>query len=57
MTEVCGTAENLQQSVVELRELLQLSMWVELYVIPPYLTAYMSVKRKGNEEVRRILRR
>ncbi|CAK8681365.1 uncharacterized protein LOC143461065 isoform X2 [Clavelina lepadiformis] len=56
MTEVCGTAENLQQSVVELRELLQLSMWVELYVIPPYLTAYMSVKREGNEEVRRILR-
>ncbi|XP_076814934.1 uncharacterized protein LOC143461064 isoform X2 [Clavelina lepadiformis] len=56
ITDVCGTSDNLQQSLAELHDLLQFAIWIELYLLPPYLTAYLSIKQAANKEIRRMLR-
>ena len=53
----CGNSKNYQKTLSRIRDLLQLAMWIELYTIPPYLTAYFSVKTKSKTKVRSLLKR
>ena len=49
--------ESMHGTIAHIRELLHLAMWVEFYTIPPYLTAYFSIKSENNLQVKKILKR
>jgi len=53
---VCGNSENLMRSLSELRKHLQTAMLLELYTIPPYLTALFSLKRNRLKKAASILK-
>uniref|UniRef100_F6TAB1 Iminophenyl-pyruvate dimer synthase domain-containing protein n=4 Tax=Ciona intestinalis TaxID=7719 RepID=F6TAB1_CIOIN len=40
----------------EIRNIIQMGIWVELYTIPPYMTAMLSLKREKFKEVYNILK-
>uniref|UniRef100_H2Z907 Iminophenyl-pyruvate dimer synthase domain-containing protein n=1 Tax=Ciona savignyi TaxID=51511 RepID=H2Z907_CIOSA len=53
---ICGTATNLQNTIKDLQNIIQMSMWLELYTIPPYITAMLSLKRELWQEVYYLLK-
>nr|XP_018673405.1 uncharacterized protein LOC100186290 isoform X1 [Ciona intestinalis] len=50
-TSICGTRENLRATMVDIRSILQMGIWLELYTIPPYMTAMFSLKRELVQDV------
>ncbi|XP_078482977.1 uncharacterized protein LOC100180317 [Ciona intestinalis] len=53
---VCGSERNLTKTVTHLKEILQMAIFVELYTIPPYVTAMFSLKRERFKEAYLILK-
>nr|XP_026689571.1 uncharacterized protein LOC113474058 isoform X2 [Ciona intestinalis] len=53
---VCGSEEYLTRTVTHLKEILQMAIFVELYTIPPYMTAMFSLKRERFKEAYSILK-
>nr|XP_018671579.1 uncharacterized protein LOC100177334 isoform X1 [Ciona intestinalis]XP_018671581.1 uncharacterized protein LOC100177334 isoform X1 [Ciona intestinalis]XP_026694728.1 uncharacterized protein LOC100177334 isoform X1 [Ciona intestinalis] len=53
---VCGSARNLEKTVDDLRRYIQGGMWIELYTIPPYMTAMFSLKKNHPKEAYSLLK-
>nr|XP_026689508.1 uncharacterized protein LOC100184772 isoform X2 [Ciona intestinalis] len=53
---VCGTPNKVIKTMEEIRNIIQMGIWVELYTIPPYMTAMLSLKREKFKEVYNILK-
>ena len=54
---ICGNTAALRSSLSRVKELVQLALWVEFYTIPPYLTAYLSIKPQSALKVKKMLKR
>jgi len=55
-SKICGSPNNRKKSLSDLREHLQTALLIELYTIPPYLTALFSLKQEKFKHAAEVLK-